>query len=204
MNHPTLRKLSGAAPATALNAAATALLAIDFQNEYFSGALPIPGGMDALRNAQRLIRFADDHNMPVFHIQHVAPGDSPLFAARGQSVRIHAELQPADAHTVLQKTTVSAFASTDLDARLKAAGIETVLVCGLMTHACVAGAARDAVPLGYAVIVAADASATRDIDGADGLKVEHESLHRAALIGIEDTFGDVMTTDQIIALPLLR
>jgi len=202
MNHPTLRKLSGAAPTNALNAAATALLVIDFQNEYFSGALPIPGGMGALRNAKRLIHFADDHNMPVFHIQHVAPGDSPLFAARGQSVRLHAELQPADGHTVLQKTTVSAFASTDLDARLKAAGAETVLVCGLMTHACVASAARDAVPLGYAVIVAADASATRDIDGADGLTVGHESLHRAALVGIEDTFGDVMTTDQIVALPL--
>ena len=54
------------------------------------------------------------------------------------------------------------------------------------------------------MIVAADASATRDIDGADGLRVGHESLHRAALIGIEDTFGDVMNTDQIIALPLLR
>lgn len=202
MNHPTLRKLSGATPTAALDAAATALLVIDFQNEYFSGALPIPGGMDALRNAQRLVRFADGHSMPVFHIQHVAPGDSPLFAARGQSVRIHAELQPADAHTVLQKTTVSAFASTDLDARLKAAGIGTVLVCGLMTHACVAGAARDAVPLGYTVIVASDASATRDIDGADGLRVGHESLHRAALIGIEDTFGDVMTTDRIIGLPL--
>lgn len=202
MNHPTLRKLGGATPAAALDAAATALLVIDFQNEYFSGALPIPGGMDALRNARRLIRFADDHNMPVFHIQHVAPGDSPLFAARGQSVRIHTELQPADAHTVLQKTTVSAFASTDLDARLKAAGIGTVLVCGLMTHACVAGAARDAVPLGYTVIVASDASATRDIEGIDGSEVSHESLHRAALISIEDTFGDVMTTDRIIGLPL--
>ena len=202
MNHPTLRKLSGANPATALTAAAAALLVIDFQNEYFSGALPIPGGMDALRNAQRLIRFADVHGMPVFHIQHVAPGDSPLFAARGQTVRIHAELRPADAHTVLQKTTVSAFASTDLDARLKAAGIDTVLVCGLMTHACVAGAARDAVPLGYRVIVAADASATRDIEGADGSEVDSQSLHRAALISIEDTFGDVMTTGQIVALPL--
>jgi nicotinamidase-related amidase len=202
MNHPTLRKLSGATPVAALDAAATALLVIDFQDEYFSGALPIPGGMDALRNARCLVRFADDHNMPVFHIQHVAPGDSPLFAARGQSVRIHAELQPADAHTVLQKTTVSAFASTDLDARLKAAGIGTVLVCGLMTHACVAGAARDAVPLGYTVIVASDASATRDIEGIDGSEVSHESLHRAALISIEDTFGDVMTTDRIIGLPL--
>lgn len=202
MNHPTLRKLSGAAPAAGLNTAATALLAIDFQNEYFSGALPIPDGMDALRNAQRLIRFADGHNMPVFHIQHVAPGDSPLFAARGETVRIHAELRPADAHTVLQKTTVSAFASTDLDARLKAAGISTLLVCGLMTHACVAGAARDAVPLGYEVIVVSDASATRDIDSADGSLVPHDSLHRAALASIEDTFGDVMTTDQIIDLPL--
>jgi nicotinamidase-related amidase len=71
-----------------------------------------------------------------------------------------------------------------------------------MTHACVAGGARDAAPLGYQVVVASDASATRAITRVNGDTVDKDSLHRAALAEIEDTFGDVMTTQQIVRLPL--
>ncbi|MCA3233376.1 MAG: isochorismatase family protein, partial [Cupriavidus sp.] len=62
--------------------------------------------------------------------------------------------------------------------------------------------ARDAVPLGYHVVVASDASATRDITRADGRTVGKDALHEAALAEIEDTFGDVMTTAAITQLPL--
>lgn len=95
---------------------------------------------------------------------------------------------------------VSVFPSTDLDAQLKAAGIKTLIVSGLMTHACAAGAARDAAPLGYEVIVASDASATRGNEASGAGAIKHEELHWSALMGIADTFGDVMTTDEIVAL----
>lgn len=203
MNHPTIRTISGASAPASIDAARTALLVIDFQNEYFDGKLPIPDGRAALANAQRLVAFADRKGMPVFHIQHVGPAGSPLFADDGEMVGFHADLQPGAGHAVLRKSSVSTFASTDLDARLKAAGIATLIISGLMTHACVAGAARDAVPLGYAVIVADDACATRDIDGSDGEPVPHRMQHRAALASIADTFGDVMKTDAILALPVV-
>ena len=64
-----------------------------------------------------------------------------------------------------------------------------------------AGATRDAVPLGYDVIVADDACATRDLDGADGKTVPHALLHQASLASLADTFADVQTTDSILALP---
>lgn len=83
---------------------------------------------------------------------------------------------------------------------MQAGGVGTVVVAGLMTHACVAGAARDAVPLGYQVIVAEDACATRDIDGREGV-VPHATLHRATLAALDDTFADIMTTEQVLALP---
>jgi nicotinamidase-related amidase len=111
-------------------------------------------------------------------------------------------MKPRAQDKQVQKSTVSVFASTDLDSQLKKAGIKTVIISGLMTHACVAGAARDAVPLGYGVVVASDASATRTITRANGDSVSADSLHRAALAEIEDTFGDVLTTAQIIDLPL--
>ena len=154
----------------------------------------------ALGNAQRVIAFADREGMPVFHVQHVDAADGPIFADGSDGVRFHADLQPAAHHTVVKKTSVSVFPTTDIDARLKAAGVDTLIVTGLMTHACVAGAARDAVPLGYAVIVVDDACATRDLDLADGGTVSHRDLHRATLAALSDTFGDVLTTEQVLAL----
>ncbi|WP_179402813.1 cysteine hydrolase family protein [Burkholderia guangdongensis] len=200
MNHPTIRTLAGAAAPHAIDAKSTALLVIDFQNEYFDGRLPVPNGLPALRNTQRLIAYADQKRMPVFHVQHLAPAESPVFAETSKSVEFHRELQPAPHHVVLQKTSVSVFPTTDLDSRLKASGIRTLIVTGLMTHACVAGAARDAVPLGYDVIVVDDACATRDIDAPGGV-IPHDVLHRSALASIDDTFGAIVTTDQLLKLP---
>lgn len=199
---PTIRAMLGAKPTDQLDSKTTALLVIDFQNEYFTGRMPIPDGMKALENTQRLIRFADKEKIQVIHVQHIAPDDAAVFAKNGKTVDFHPLMKPRPQDMLVQKTTVSVFASTDLDAQLKKAGIKTLIISGLMTHACVAGAARDAAPLGYDVVVASDATATRAITRADGRSVTRDELHNSALAEIEDTFGSVLTTAQIIALPL--
>lgn len=201
-NHPTIRAMSGATPVDHLPAGKSALVVIDFQNEYFSGKMPIPDGAAALAKTRELITFADSQKIPVYHVQHVAPAGSPVFAIDGQTVKFHPDMQPRPQDVVLQKSTVSVFASTDLDQQLKKAGIQTLIISGLMTHACVAGAARDAAPLGYNVIVASDASATRAITRANGVSIDKDSLHKAALAEVEDTFGDVLSTAQIVKLPV--
>lgn len=201
-NHPTIRAMSGATPVDHLPAGKSALVVIDFQNEYFSGRMPIPDGAAALAKTRELITYADSHKIPVYHVQHVAPAGSPVFAIDGQTVKFHQDMQPRPQDVVLQKSNVSVFASTDLDQQLKKAGIQTLIISGLMTHACVAGAARDAAPLGYNVIVASDASATRAITRANGVSIDRDSLHKAALAEVEDTFGDVLSTAQIVKLPV--
>nr|WP_256673929.1 isochorismatase family protein [Pseudomonas fluorescens] len=201
-DHPTIRSMSGAKPVSELPAGKSALLVIDFQNEYFTGRMPISDGAKALANTRKLIEFADRHHMPVYHVQHIAPAGSAVFATDGETVKFHPQMQPRDNDTVVQKTTVSVFASTDLDSRLKKAGITNLIITGLMTHACVAGAARDAAPLGYNVLVASDASATRAITRVNGDTVDKDALHKSALAEIEDTFGDVMTTAQVLELPV--
>ncbi|WP_256666386.1 cysteine hydrolase family protein [Pseudomonas sp. FSL R10-2964] len=200
--NPTIRAMSGAVPIDRLDPTSTALLVIDFQQEYFTGRLPIPDGQKALNKTRELIAFADKARIPVYQIQHIAPAGSAVFALDGEGVKFHPQMLPRAGDTVLQKTTVSVFGSTELDRLLKEKGIKTVIIAGLMTHACVAGGARDAAPLGYQVVVASDASATRSITRADGSSIDANSLHRAALASVEDTFGDVMTTAQIVKLPL--
>ncbi|MCA8000790.1 cysteine hydrolase family protein [Burkholderia metallica] len=199
---PTIRTMAGAQPIDHLDPKTTALVVIDFQNEYLNGKMPIADVQQAMANTKRLIDFADRNGMRVYQVQHVAPAGSPLFALGGKTVEFIPEMKPRAHDTVVQKETVSVFASTDIDKRLKADGVKTLVVAGLMTHACVAGAARDAAPLGYNVVVASDASATRAIVRANGESIDKDTLHRAALAEIEDTFGDVKTTADILALPL--
>ncbi|MGO1269724.1 MAG: cysteine hydrolase family protein, partial [Pseudomonas bubulae] len=182
--NPTIRAMSGAVPIDRLDPASTALLVIDFQQEYFTGRLPIPDGQKALNKARELIAFADKARIPVYQIQHIAPAGSAVFALDGEGVKFHPQMLPRAGDTVLQKTTVSVFGSTELDRLLKEKGIKTVIIAGLMTHACVAGGARDAAPLGYQVVVASDASATRSITRADGSSIDANSLHRAALASV--------------------
>jgi nicotinamidase-related amidase len=201
MTYPTIRTMAGASTPENLSPAKTALLVIDFQREYFDGRMPIPDGARALANAKRLIGRADASGMPVYHVQHVTPAGAPIFAVDGETVAFHPDILPAPHHRTVRKSSVSVFPTTDIDAQLKADGVSTLVVTGLMTHACVAGAARDAVPLGYAVIVAADACATRAITGPDGKTVSHTELHRSSLVSLADTFADILDTDAILALP---
>jgi hypothetical protein len=51
-------------------------------------------------------------------------------------------------------------------------------------------------------VVASDASATRAITLPNGQAIDKDALHLGALASIEDTFGDVMTTDQIVQMPV--
>jgi nicotinamidase-related amidase len=96
-----------------------------------------------------------------------------------------------------------AFSKTDLDAHLRVSGIDTLLVAGIMTHLAVDSTARDAAILGYRVIVAADATATRTLPGAAGApSVDATTLQRASLAAMADRFADVMTASEIAQLPM--
>ncbi|NPC72300.1 cysteine hydrolase [Corallococcus sp. AB004] len=200
MSHPTIRTILGASAPDSLDPFSTALLVIDFQEEYFSGKLPIPDGTRALNNAKRLIAFADRHKLPVFHVWHVSPSGAPLFAHDSATAFCHKDIQPAAHHKVVKKNQISVFQGTELHHELQISRIKTLIISGLMTHACVSGAARDAVPLGYNVIVADDASATRDIEAPGGGTIAHDVLHKSALVTIADTFGAVMGTNAIVNL----
>ena len=216
--HPTIRHMAGVAPVTSLEAAKTAVLVIDFQNEYFDasaapgfvgGRMVIPDGVAALRQTRRIVDFADANGIRVIHVQHVLPAGAPLFAQGSTNAAFHSDMQPRAGEAVVQKDNVSVFAGASaavLDKVLKDAGIDTLIIAGLQTHACVAGAARDAAaaPRGYRLVVSSDASASRDLDLASGKRIGHHALHAASLAQIEDTFGDVMDTDAILALPVRK
>lgn len=201
-SNPTIHTIAGAVASTHLDPKSTALLVIDIQNEYFSGKLPIPDGLAVLRNANRLIGLADQHGIPVFHIQQWSPATRPLFTQNSVMAEIHPDVQRASHHAVIRKSFASAFASTDLQKQLLERGIKTLIISGLMTNNCVAATAFDGAAHGYQNIIASDASATRALDVWDGGVIDHKDLHRAVLTGLSDAVAEIRTTSAILELTI--
>ena len=162
----------------------------------------VPRGTAALEQANALIGFADASGMAVFHVKQMAPPAAPVFAAGTPNAELHPSLVRREHHIVVLKKTISALGGQELHRQLQARGIRTLILCGLLTHMCVSSTARDASDLGYGVIVAADACATRDIAASDGQAIPHDLLHYAALAEIGDAFGEVRQAKEILALPV--
>lgn len=105
--------------------------------------------------------------------------------------RLWPEFSPPENDIQVSKRGYSAFfpGHCDLHARLTQRGIDTLLIAGTVTNVCCESSVRDAVELGYRVIMASDAN----IGHARG-------LHEASLTTIYRCFGDVRPTAEILGL----
>lgn len=57
-----------------------ALILVDYQNEYTRGMLPLgKAGTQAIHQAQTLLNFCREQNVPVFHVVHHAKPGSAVF-----------------------------------------------------------------------------------------------------------------------------
>ncbi len=204
MEARTLRQWAGLTPPASLPTTGTAVVFIDLQMDYFTpGKLLIPDGDAVIANAVRLRDWAVANGWPVAHVQQMAPATSPLFAAGCAGGEFHPAMAPRPGERLVPKTLPSSFQRTELHEWLQAHGVTTLVLAGLMTHMCVETTARDALPLGYAVIVVADACATRDLPSPSGGVLTHELVHQVALAELADRFADVLTTAAVLALPLV-
>ena len=185
----TLRDVSGLSPRPAA-LSASALVMVDLQNTYREGVMRLEGVEAALVEARALLGRARDAGIPIFHVQHDAGAGSPydLSAPIGQ---ISDEVAPREGEAVIVKGYPNAFVGTDLEARLRAAGVGDVVLAGFMTHMCINSTGRGAFTLGFRPTVVAAATATRDLPGADGAVVPAAALQAASLAALGDLFAVV-------------
>lgn len=204
MNAPTLRQMVGLPPSlhagATLVAAKTAVVLIDYQNEYRQGPLALPDEAAASLAARQLRAWADRSGIAVIHVLHRAPPSTPIFAPDSPGAAPIAGLAPAAGETVIHKHLPSSFTGTGLAAALQAGGVETLLIAGYMTHNCVDSTAREAFHRGYRVGVVADASATRDLPGPGGSSIPAATVHAAVLAGLGDRIAEIVDVAMVEAM----
>ena len=93
------------------------------------------------------------------------------------------QLKPLPGEHVLRKTTIGAFASTNIDSLLRALGCEQLYLTGISTNMCVETTAREAADRGYLVTLVEDACATT-----------HADLHQVTMRNFQRLFGRVRST----------
>jgi nicotinamidase-related amidase len=177
----------------------TALLLIDFQNDYFPGGkMELVEPLAAARNAYELLQCFREHDKYHVHIQHVATKPGATFFLPGdRGADIHDSVAHFEGEPLVIKHHPNSFRETRLDEMLRSKGIERVIITGMMTHMCVDATARAAVDLGYKIMVVEDACATRDLKYGDTV-IAAEHVHKAFLAALR-SYGEVMPANQVMA-----
>jgi nicotinamidase-related amidase len=186
----TLREVAGLGTAPA-RLQDSALIMVDLQNTYREGVMRLAGVEEALVQARRVLDRARALGRPVIHIRHDAGVGSPydVTAPIGQ---IADPVAPLAGEMVITKQYPNSFLHTPLEEELKRLGIDSVVLAGFMTHACINSTARGAFNLGYHATIVANATATRDLPAAGGGVVPAEHVQAASLAAAGDIFAVIV------------
>jgi len=193
--------------------ARTALVIIDVQEDFLSPDGP-PGqwGIDfgllepPLKKIEALIPAAraagvvpvfvrvvttpetDSTALKLLHRRKGRPDESVALCRAGTKGADYYRIRPEPGDIEIEKVLYSSFVGTDLDAQLRARGIDTLVVTGFTTDCCVDCTVRDAFHLNYNVFLVADACAAYE-----------ETLHWGALNGLSKNCALLTGTDAVLA-----
>ncbi|MBZ5702551.1 MAG: isochorismatase family protein [Acidobacteriia bacterium] len=110
-----------------------------------------------------------------------------ILVAGSRWVELDARLGRRAEEPVIKKHFASAFFGTDLAERLRALGVDTVIVTGCTTSGCVRATVVDALQNGFRAIVPEEAVGDRA-----------EAAHAANLFDMDAKYGDVVTVAAVL------
>jgi nicotinamidase-related amidase len=182
------------------------VLVIDLQEEQGPAGLAVEDFAAVLDNTARILAAARAASSPVVHGRYVrdlatvprrpfeplTADGSPTFSAAGTAgVEICPEVAPAAGEPVFDKQALSCFTNPSLAPYLTSRGIESLIVCGVWTEACVALTVRDAIGHGLRVLLVKDACGSGTA-----------FMHRVAVLNIANRLygGSVISTEGALAL----
>ena len=196
-----------------LDPARTAFIIIDMQNTFCAEGAPaeVPtsrGIVPAINKLNPQLRTLGIPVVWVLHAntQHKGQSDWDLFynhigagEARARTLEsnapqnqaVYSALEVDENDIVIVKNRYSALipGASSLERVLRSMGIDTLLIGGTKTNVCCESTARDAMMLDFKVTMLSDCCAALS-----------DEEHRASLETIVQQFGNVMTSDQALAL----
>jgi nicotinamidase-related amidase len=185
----------------------TAALFVDLQEEHRQDERYLVAGFDrVIDNVRRLQQGARAVGIPLFHSAYVVDratrsarpyhpilpdGRSAFSDEEDPRTAVCAEVGPVGDEPLLIKTEASAFGARSLAEDLRSRGIVWLIVAGVWTEACIAATVRDALALGFRVMVVKDACAS----GTD-------AMHQTAILNLANRLygGAVVTTHDALRL----
>lgn len=191
-----------------IQTSSTALIVVDMQNDYCNKGFymdkagfdterlrrpikPISEVLSAARTNGMLVIYTRQYRIADEQEAETAEGGFPLTACKGElGWEIVPELRPRADEAVLDKTTCSAFVTTNIDELLRNKGVNTLVFCGNTLDVCVHSTLRSANDLGYKCITLGDCC------GA-----VNDELHKWSLesIMVEDgVFGRVANAQEFV------
>lgn len=135
---------------------------------------------------------------PTIHAKHCSSDPSSTLRPGQSGNEFKPGTRPEPGERVLEKRVNSCFIGTSLEADLKRAGCSTLVVVGLTTNHCVSTTARMAGNLGFTTWVVADATATFDRVGPDGITYPAEQIQAIALADLHEEFATIVTAEDVI------
>ena len=195
-----------------LEARKTALVVVDMQNYFVADGMPAcsPEARTIVPNINRLAQAMRKAGGTVIWIQTEARIADPqdwanrqeamsaagwakrqaLFEKSGEGFPLFPTCEVLPEDKIAIKYRYSAFIPypSELDGLLRTHGIDTLLITGVATSTCCDSTARDAAMWGYRTIMVSDGNADQT-----------DALHNHALGKFLVTFGDVRTTDEVLA-----
>lgn len=177
----------------------TALVLVDLQNDYFpSGNMALNNPEKAAANARLLLDKFRKTGQTIIHIQHISiQPNATFFLPETKGVEIYELVAPNQDEDVVTKNYPNSFRDTTLLEVLKNRQIESLIICGAMSHMCIDATTRAAFDYGYHCTVAEDACATRDLVFKD-MVVKATDVHASFMAALSMPYAQVLTTEEVL------
>jgi nicotinamidase-related amidase len=179
----------------------TALIVIDVQRAFdeWEAAGKRRNNPEAVARIVDLLAAFRQAGAPVFHIRHQGTRPNSSFLPDRPGFQVKDEAREQDGEPVIVKRVNSAFIGTDLESRLRAAAITTLVICGATTNHCVETSTRMAGNLGFDTRLVRDATWTFDRIGPDGDTHTAEAIHAMTLSNLNGEFARIVTASEAMA-----
>ena len=129
----------------------------------------------------------DAANLKALYRRKGYPEDAVGICRAGTPGADYYRVRPEPGDIEVEKPIFSSFVGTDLEARLRARGVDTLVLLGLTTDCCVDCTARDAFHRGFHVFVVEDACSAYDAE-----------LHRGAMTGLTKNVALAVSTAEVL------